>query len=96
MADQVEDAHDGDLQLLGQGQRVAGMIAMAVGDQDMRGAVDGLGAPVVGKDGVSAEPGVDQDHGLFDLQTKAGMAKPGQFHGVSFALSRQVSGRVRS
>ena len=86
--DQVIDARDGDLEFLGDGQRVAGMIAMAMGQQDMGRALDGLGAGVFRKDRIAGNPGVDQDYSILDFQAKARMSKPGQFHRVLLPVSR--------
>ncbi len=70
------------------------MVAVAVGQQDMRGPGDGLGPAGLGEHRVAAEPGVDQDDSPFGLQAEAGMAEPGEFQwGLQFrhALRR---GRV--
>ena len=37
-------------------------------------AGDGLGAAILGKHRIARQPRVDQDHGILDFQSKAGMA----------------------
>jgi hypothetical protein len=56
------------------------MVAMPVGQQDMPGAQSRLAPAVFGKDRVTGDPGVDQQGFARDLDAKARMAKPGDFH----------------
>ncbi len=53
---------------------------MAVGHEDMGRARRRLGLAALGEDRVADKPGIDEQDRLFDLDAKAGMAKPGDLH----------------
>jgi hypothetical protein len=57
------------------------MVAMAMGQQDMRRPCNRLGPAVRGEHRVAGQPGVDQQDRPFNLDPEAGMAKPGDLHG---------------
>ena len=79
-AHQVVDAGHLDIQFFRDRHRIADMVAVAMGQQDMGGAGDRLGPAVHREHRVAGQPRVDQQHGVFDLDAKAGMAKPGDVH----------------
>src|SRR3954471_1206474 len=57
------------------------MVAVAVGDQDMRRALDGLVAvAIIGR--VAGEEGVNQDDFVREIETKGRMAEPRDLHGA--------------
>ena len=49
VAHQVVDADHGDIEFLGDGDGIGGVVAVAVGEKDVGGAGDGLGAAVAGR-----------------------------------------------
>jgi hypothetical protein len=86
------DAMHLDAQLSRQSGRVRGMVAMGMGQQDMGGPRDRIILTPRREHRVAGEPGVDEEDGLFDLDAKAGMAKPGDLHcGLPSAMSERQS-----
>lgn len=76
-------------------QRGRGMVAMAVGQADMRRPRGCLCRPILGKGGIARQPGVDQQDLAADLDAKAAMAQPDDLHvalpwfGVAGRITRQ-------
>ena len=66
--------------LLGDRYRIAQMIAMAMGQEDMSDTVDGSIAIQSLKGWVPRQERIDEDGCLRGLQTECGMPEPGQLH----------------
>ena len=64
---------------------IADMVAMAMGDQDVGGAVARL-LDIALESGIAGEEGVDQDVVLAEFQAKGRMAVPGDLHGSLILL----------
>eukprot|EP01136_Pigoraptor_vietnamica_P042112 Opistho-1_new@15862 len=84
MGGEVVDSDERDVEVLADRGGVCRMVAVAVGEQDVGGATDRLGAAVCGEHRVAREPGVHQQDCGFEFNAEAGVAKPGDLHGVSF------------
>ncbi len=74
------DGCDRYIEFACQAYGIAGMIAVTVADQDMRRTLDRFGFPPLWKDGISVQPRVHQKHLIGNLDAKAGMSKPDDFH----------------
>ncbi len=61
-------------------KRIAGMIAMGVGQQDMRRTAHRLLSPVLRKERVAGQPRFDQQNLIADFQPKSRMSQPDQLH----------------
>jgi aspartyl-tRNA(Asn)/glutamyl-tRNA(Gln) amidotransferase subunit C len=91
-ADQVVNPHHRHVQLFGQRQRIAGVVAVAVGQQDMRRPRNRRRALVCGKHRVPRQPRIHQQHGVLNLDPETGVAKPDDLHGASFGCFYQRIG----
>ena len=63
--------------------RVADMVAMTVGQQDMGDPLGHVLPVETGKARIVGQEGVDEDRGLGRVEAEGGVAEPGEFHDVS-------------
>jgi len=77
---EVEIGDDLGAGLVSDLERVANVVVMPVGEQNMRRAARGC-AKMRGEIWVAGQEWVEQDYTLADLDAKGRMAEPGDFHG---------------
>ena len=80
IAHKVVDPRDFHPLLFGDGHRIAGMIAVAMGEKNMGDTGHRFGAAPGGEHRVARQPRVNQQNRCTDFDAKAGMAKPDDFH----------------
>ncbi len=64
---------------LGNGEGIADMVAMAMGDDDMADAFGGLG-DIALECRIAGEERIDQQGRISEVDAEGGMAEPGKFH----------------
>ncbi len=85
------DAMHLDPELLRQPRGIRGVVAMGVGEQDVGRTLYRVILAACGEHRIAGQPGIDQEHGLFDFDAKAGMAEPGDLHGSLLLGSREAT-----
>jgi len=73
--------------ILGDGNGIADMVAMTVGQRNMGDALGRFLEVDAFCTGISVQERIDEDDGLCSFNTEGGVAEPGQFHEDSPSIS---------